>query len=549
MSIKCVLSVSLVAASLFLTGLTFAQSNSNPVESGFVAPRMIQTVEPSFRIDPIVHRFRGRRGEVLPFEFTITSLGKPMNLEVVPVNLRQEESGVILHDQETKPSSAVVLTTPAEFEIKAGESRKITGNVTIPMAKTNYLSFGILVRDLGQKPEFEDIQGETSTRAGIRFVTQYVLRVDLETGNADPRAFGKLILQDGKIVAQQGLPMVRAYLDNPTEFAFECQVRAAIDSKTKKKPRPLLLGMPSRSELDGDDRYLVRIMPHSRLRLEAPVDVPVFAGENTLRLGISNGRREVSSADFLLQLAASDFPALETHFAYLGEGMAVSPGQIEVGTVKNSKRTIGMKFVNNTDTDQEVTLAAIDSEGVELTGVKLVPMNFKVRTGRTKGVRVRATTTDGTRVSGLGEIAISAIDEEGIQTQTTIPLMVHREERQAPQISLSDIQLVNHGHRPEFQLTVANQGSLFVPVDANLEIVDAGGRAVSLSAGFGKWIPPGEQRSLRFVPPVGLASGEYLLNLVLSTYDDQPPIAKSISIRLEPEGHATSPKPRSAKKT
>jgi len=80
-----------------------------------------------------------------------------MNLKVAPVNLRQEETGVILHDESGKPSDAVKLSTPEEFRLKPGEATKIRGTVTVPIAKTNYLSFGILVQDRGQDPNFDSL--------------------------------------------------------------------------------------------------------------------------------------------------------------------------------------------------------------------------------------------------------------------------------------------------------------------------------------------------------------------------------------------------------
>jgi hypothetical protein len=35
-----------------------------------------ESLEASFNIEPVVHRLNGRRGEVLPFSFLITSTGK-----------------------------------------------------------------------------------------------------------------------------------------------------------------------------------------------------------------------------------------------------------------------------------------------------------------------------------------------------------------------------------------------------------------------------------------------------------------------------------------
>ncbi len=516
---------------------TPAESNQNE------PPSLVQTVQASFRIEPIVHRFTGRRGEVIPFEFEIASLGKSMNLKIFPVNLRQEESGIILHDQEGEPSDAVKLTTPNEFRLAPGESKKIKGVVTIPTAKTNYLSFGILVQDRGQAPKFDLLEGQNpSTKAGIRFVTQYVLRVDIETGHADPREFGKLRLERGTILSSQGLPLVRTYLDNPTDFAFECQVRATIDSKNSGKTRPFFLNMPSRAELEDDGRYLVRIMPKSRLRLESPVDFPIFAGEQTLNVGITNGRREVVGAEFAISLSPDAFPALASQIAYVGEGVAVSPCQIEVGTSRGSRRMLGMKFINNSPVDQSVLLHAKSMSGEAIGGLKISPEKFKIRAGKSKSVRIKIKTLAGESEDSLGEIHVVVENAEGKQAQQSLPLIVRRTERKAPNISISDIQLVRQAGRSAFQLNVKNNGASFVPLSADLEIASTRGRALRLTSGYGRWLPPGAQQTLTFLPDSELPSGEYLLSLAVRTFEDIPAKTKTLSIQLQTQAVETSRK-------
>ena len=88
---------------------------------------LVENVQPSFYIEPVVQRFEGRRGAVIPFEFLIASTGKEMDVAVRAVSLRQEESGIILHDPSRAPSDAMRFTTPAQFKLSPGESRPIRG--------------------------------------------------------------------------------------------------------------------------------------------------------------------------------------------------------------------------------------------------------------------------------------------------------------------------------------------------------------------------------------------------------------------------------------
>ncbi|MEM6364522.1 MAG: hypothetical protein AAF745_08850, partial [Planctomycetota bacterium] len=111
---------------------------------------LTRSVEPSFRIEPVVQRYRGRRGERIPFKFELQSTGKAMQINIRAVALRQEETGIILHDHVSAPASGVEFTSPTEFDLAAGGKFEITGDVTVPLVKSNIMSFGILVRDEGQ---------------------------------------------------------------------------------------------------------------------------------------------------------------------------------------------------------------------------------------------------------------------------------------------------------------------------------------------------------------------------------------------------------------
>ncbi|MCA9262100.1 MAG: hypothetical protein KDA61_22940, partial [Planctomycetales bacterium] len=228
----------------------FAQQNE------FAPPTVTQRVQPSFRIEPIVHRFKARRGETLPFKFVVTSLGKPMHVRVQPVNLRQEETGVILHDEAGTPADAVRLFSDAEFRISPGGVEEIRGEVKVPLARSNYLSYGILVRELGAAPDFKSTPSAT-TRADVQFVTQYVLRIDVETNVTSAGELDKLQLREVQVLGDDGLPVVQAYLDNPTDLAFECRVAADLSREGagpagRSRRNPTLLGMASRASLEGD---------------------------------------------------------------------------------------------------------------------------------------------------------------------------------------------------------------------------------------------------------------------------------------------------------
>jgi len=108
-----------------------------------------------------------------------------------------------------------------------------------------------------------------------------------------------------------------------------------------------------------------------------------------------------------------------------------------------------------------------------------------------------------------------------------------RAERQPPHLSVSDIQFVNHGTSSAFELIVKNEGASFVPINADLEIPDGRGRAMHLSAGYGKWVRPGQKKKLLFLPETPLPGEEYLLSLAVKTYDDLSAETRTLEIKLK----------------
>lgn len=493
---------------------------------------LTQSIQPAFRIEPVVQRFQGRRGEIIPFEFSIVSLGKQMDVTVQPVSLRQELTGLILHDETRPPAKALILKSPQDFKVEEGGAHTITGEIRVPLAKTNFLSYGLLVQDRGQDPRFEKIKGDAQkTQAGIKFVTQYVLRVDVETGAVDAGAMKQLRFESGKVAELNGFPVTETILDNPTDFAFECNVRASLVGRTRKAPKPFLLGMASRQELPVPDKYLVRIMPHSRLRLFASPRAQLFPGEQALRVALTNGRREVVSADFAVNVDPSRYPALQTKIAYVGDNVSVMPAQIELGRGKGARRMMGLRLANNSETAQPVEVSVVGLDGQPLRGVRISPKKFELRPNSRKGVRLSLNQ----RVAELqcGQVLVQTIAEDGSAVRRTLPLIVRSGEKRTPELDVSELSLVNARGRNAFKVLVKNAEETFVPLHGELVVVDANGRSYELKAGFGRWMLPGEEQELLFAPTWEIPPGDYELSLQLRTFEDLPFETRTLSVRLD----------------
>lgn len=525
--------------SLCVVASVVAEASAQRTATGRREVSLTQSVSPSFRIEPVVHRFTARRGEVIPFEFLIGSMGKEMNVTVTPVNLRQEETGIILHDGQSEPSRALRITSPRSFRLGGGQQTIIRGKLTVPLARTNYLSYGILVRESGSEPEFEN-PSEERTRAGIRFVTQYVLRVDVETGVADVGALSELRFERGSLVAERGLPTVQGLLTNPTNYAFECQVSAELDSDDRSA-RPIRLGMPSRARLEGDDRHLIRIMPNSTLRLEASFDRLIAPGDRTLRLSLATGRREVTAAEFSLNVDRADFPALATQRAILG-GVSMTPAQIEIGSVRSASRAVGLKFRNTTEEPAQIEIEPRSLDDGPIDHVRFSPASFTIKPGRTKGVRAMLRRSDSESIEAA--VAVVRWTREGKPTvEQRQPLSILGAEPGEPRLDVQQVRWEGD----TFITQVTNRSDAYTPIAAELAVGGPSGLRLRMQAGYGRWLAPGETTTLMFSPREPLPAGDYSLILEVQTRDAFPPLVRELNFALQDDrvtadatGHAPS---------
>ncbi len=475
---------------------------------------LTQRVEPSFHIEPIVHRFEARRGAVIPFKFEIKSTGKAMNVTVLPVQLRQELTGIILHDLNGEAPTEMRFSSPTEFKLAEGETHYIQGELTVPLAKSNFLSYGVLVRDNGGDPASRnDSSDPARVSAGIRFVTQYVLRVDVETGVKDLSQMGHLVFEQGHVVNEKGMPVARTFLVNPTDFAFECSVRGTIESSSTSRPQPFHMVLPSRENLGGEQRHLVRIMPRSRVVLNAPVDSLLFPGEQSLTVEVTNGRRALVDQSFSINVGQGTFPALETQLAYLDNELSVQPAQIEVGSITGSKRTCNLRFTNNSIDTKSVRMELRDLTDNPLSGLVLSSDNFEVKPGRTKTVRASLQSSSEIDQAKFGTIQVWVNNGRGQQNTQSLPVALLFGEPPIPSIQVGELQSVEKNGHTSFRLAVTNSGEGYVPVHADLQVADGVGHALELADGFGRWLRPGETRELVFMPERTLVTGDYKISL------------------------------------
>lgn len=537
---KLIRSASLVAsfvvASLLVQNPLRAQqadADAAPQSSATQPITFTDSVERSFNIEPVVHRFKGRRGETIPFSFQITSTGKPLNLSVMLVSLRQEESGIIMHDVHTPPPQQIRFNTETNFSLAPGQSRTLSGEISVPISKTNYLSYGVLVRDQGSVNELtnQSSPDNTTTRASVKFVTQYLLRVDLETRGAEFGELGRIKLVEGIVRAENGLPIAETYLENPTDMALECTVRGEIVSPNLSRPKPFYLGLESRAGLAGNERYLIRLMPHSRVRLSAPIADMLLPGKQEFKLEVMFQQRRLLEQSFEFEVSPGQFPALETQTAHLANRLAVEPAQIELGHTRGARRTLAMRLMNNSDIEQTLVLEPRDLQGNVIDSIKLSSDSVTLSPGRYRNVRVTLDSSE-TSAAAFGVVAVLSQADQTLQSAGEIPIALLFAEPPPPQINLTPMQAIPTDNGIGFRVSVRNDGLGYVPIDAELRISSLNGGNIALRDGFGKWLSPGKSRELDFFPRRPLPDGEYQISLFVRTTPEAPVSTSTLNIRL-----------------
>lgn len=461
-----------------------------------------------------------------------------MDVDVRPINLRQEETGIILHDEQSEPMQGVRFISPAKFQLRPGETVQIEGELTVPLNKTNYVSFGILVRDQGQISGGDNADLPAGgTRAAIRFVTQYVLRVDVETGAQDVGDMDRLRFDAGRLVERQGLPHVEAYLNNPTDFALECQVRAKLVAADGNDSDPIRLNMPSRSELDDDGRYLIRIMPRSRLRLEGALDGGIQSGNYSLNLQLSNTRRTMVEANFPVDVDPDRFLGLESKIVTLSSGLSIQPAQMELGRIAGTERMSTLLLTNQGEQDCTVRLVPRDHAGKPMENVVLSSKKFVVKSGRSKSVRAILRGMDDSD-SQWGTIEVQCDRGELMvaeSAKTALALSLIHQSRPAIDLVADELQWAKLPTGNAFVLRIENQGQGYAPLYGLLKLAAQEGLPAEMSDGFGKWLAPGESRELKFMVSPKTQPGPHQITLDVRSADDQVVVQRTLVLELTEE--------------
>ncbi len=491
-----------------------------------------ESFEPTFRIEPLSQSYKGRNGAVTGFEFTLESTNRDAEIEVVPIGLRQEISGLILHDHLAPQADILKLTSPSKMKLTANTPAKIQGLIQFPRGEAKYHSIGILVRDVGSAAKLaaNADPSKPKTQAGIRFITQYVLRIDLEVEGARGENANVLAIEKLELIPFDGRPKLLAQIVNPSDSTFQFEVRAKLrSSPSDRTARAIRLVMPVRESLENEERYSGRILPKSRVRMVELLPEAIASGTYEADIEIISGEKTLSKKTLSIDVNAADFPAQEVLIAQLGEDVQVSPAQIALSQLRGGNRRMSVLVKNNGSDSKTIELAAIDSAGLTVDAAMIQPTNFTLAPNGSRKISITLKSqSDAVEPNLYGSLQVQCRSErKDFHVSRNLPFAIALKKSSLPEIKLAPIQWDASGKHSCFRSTVSNIGTSHHAVDARLSIFDEKGGRLQIPAGFGKWLMPGQTSKLEFRMEQALAPGKYQLKCELQ-HGDKPIVVEQV---------------------
>lgn len=494
-----------------------------------------QQVKPAFIIQPLVHRLTARRGQLLTFEFEIEANARPTRLEISPVAMSQQEHGVIMPDTAAVPPNVIQLISQPAITLQVGQSHTIQCRMRIPPVNAPFLSYGVLVKELPPEPDSSESQPDEA-RVGIRFLTQYLLRTDIEVLGVQGDTVRDLQIESGHLAQRDGNAVILAYVNNPTDTSMEYEVRSELVSLETGRACNSRLWMPVRSTQPEPDRFRVRTLGKTRLRLEGGLPQSVFPGKYELHLKLTHQNRVYQKATFPVEIKAGDFPAQDATIVRVARDISIEPPHVELSLRKGGNRVQSITIENGSQQTIVAQLQPRSFIGNLADSVQLRPDTLQLLPGRRRKVLVMlGNNRDFTEHSyAFAEITVRPETGSAIGTQR-IPIALLTNSDKTAKVEAGSLNWKVTPSAAGFEIPVTNIGARHLELQSKLSLRDQFGRGFVVETGYGRWILPGETDRLWFpfpqVPPPGI----YAVNAEISQGADLPAVELNRNIQLRSE--------------
>ncbi|MCA9046338.1 MAG: hypothetical protein KDA69_18580, partial [Planctomycetaceae bacterium] len=329
-------------------GLSFAQPpQAVPGDTTEVRVGDAGQFRPAFQIEPLVHRFEARRGKLIPFEFELVAKTET-TVDIKAVAMIQQETGIILPAENSPVPPGLTVSSEGRVDLGEEEMTLIKGTVRVPLDDSPFHTFGVLVKNVnGESVDVNGAQPE-GTSLGVKFVTQYLLRCDVDVLGARGGVVERLVLPHGELGEANGFALARVFIENPTPDSTTFNARCRLRNVATGAEYPTFeLGMPCRANLSGPERLEGRILGDSRIRVEAPIPHPLFVGDYELIVDLVERNKVQLTQRFPVSVVGDDFPAQNRNLLEVVPGVLASPGTIELSLERGGQRSASIELGNN----------------------------------------------------------------------------------------------------------------------------------------------------------------------------------------------------------
>ncbi len=524
---------------LALLAATADGANNDPNNPGGFNKKLTlkPEVKPAFHVMPMTHRFVARRGKLIPFQFEIESIDRSTTVTVETVALKQDLSGTILPDTDSPAPDNVRLLSPDRMELKDNERKQIKCQVRVPLTQANFHSFGILVTDLGRVVERTPLQADDNVtrRVGIRFVTRYMLRVDIEIQGTRGEDVAKIEIESAELVDADGFPKTRAVIMNPTDSPLELQaVCRLLGGGSQIGKHKFNLVMPCRFTMDSEERQGIRILPGARIRLEEFVRDVVFPGAHDLEIDLISNHRSRKKEVIPIDIRPGDFPGQDAAVLQAIRDVTISPAQVELSLRRGGKRMRTIEIQNNSP--ETVHVDAIKSTSPrDQEWLIMQPSSVSIRSGSKRRIMAMIDIKQQYVSSRYANITLALNNDQGESVGTfDLPVALLTRSEETPDLQIGSLGWDGGSQPPAFVVPIHNNGEVHAALNAKLVMTDAFGRVVEMRSGYGRWVLPSQQTELRFRTKFAPPPGDYQFRLTIDGSNEMEPIETQDMIRFSP---------------
>lgn len=463
--------------------------------------------KPAFFCTPAVDRVQARRGQSIDFNFKLEPVRESVRVTVRPVALKQNETGALQADLESPPPAGVRINGAGEYDLIVGTETELSGRIKLPSNDSDFHSFGILVQDNGF---ISDNQGQAGDSTfGVKFVSQYILRCDVQVTNARGTDIQHLQLESADVVERGGVPSARIILYNPTESTVSFEMQSNLKRQGYiENQKGVKLFVRNNSNYDPPKRFETQIFPGTRLELVSDWPAAVFPGQYEMVSKITRNRKTVREFTTPLSVGDDAFPAQSAFAIEVATGVHANPSQIYLSRKRGAKRFIPLNLTNFSTESIQLEIEPTAETGELVDWLLVRPNVIDLKPGENRKAMVSLKSLSDKQSHRIASLKISEVGSRPDKS-SFLPVAYQGTDPFVPTLATNQLRLDHELKGGCLVVDVRNQSDLPLPVDANVRFRNSNGNSVNVRDGYGKWLLPNAIRRLEFKIDASIAEGDF----------------------------------------